>query len=434
MTQDQLINRPTLIITAMLVIISLVVPRKYLLLPYIIAACFVPTDQRIIIMSLDFTVLRILVMAGIFRILIRQENIKIKWNNFDYLVFAWVFCGAFIYSIQWMNAKAVVNRCGLLFDVIGLYWMFRKTVRSWDDIKAAVSFYAISIMALAPLVALEWMSGDNPFEVLGRVTTLIRDERYRCQAAFPHSIMLGLFSAILLPLFTGFAAFDKNKLFYISAIFCVLFIIAATASSTPILTAGAIILLLSMYNFRKYTSTAGWFFMFALIGLHFIMHKPVWHLLARINVIGGSTGWHRFYVIDQAIKHFSQWAVLGCKSTAHWGWGLGDVTNQFVLEGVRGGFITLILFIIMLYTALKSILKMSTAERSGPKAFLMWSVFVMMMAHCISFLGVSYFGQITMLYYMSLSIVGMIIELETSNRYRKAYHPVVNYDSQWALI
>ncbi|HBG28279.1 MAG: hypothetical protein A2Y10_03195 [Planctomycetes bacterium GWF2_41_51] len=434
MAGNPLINKITIIITVLLVIITLAVPRKYLLLPYIIAACFVPTDQRIILMGLDFTVLRILVATGIFRIIIRAENKKITWNRFDYLVFAWVICGAFIYSIQWMNFKAVVNRSGLLFDVIGLYWMFRKTVRSWDDIKSAVDFYAISIMALAPLVAMEWMSGDNPFEALGRVTTLIRDERYRCQAAFPHSIMLGLFSAILLPLFAGYAGFDKNKIFYIAAIGSVIFIIAATASSTPILTAAAIIFFLGMYKFRKLTPAAGWFISFALLGLHFIMHKPVWHLLARINVLGGSTGWHRFYVIDQAVKHFNQWAILGCKSTAHWGWGLGDVTNQFVLEGVRGGFITLVLFIFMLYTALKSILKMSINEPFAAKAFLMWSVFVMMVAHCISFLGVSYFGQITMLYYMSLSMVGLAIELETSNRYFRVNQPVGNYNSQWALI
>lgn len=429
-----MINKPTIIITALLAIITLLVPRKYLLLSYIVAACFVPTDQRIILMGLDFTVLRILVTAGILRVLLRRENKRIKWNRFDYMVFAWVICGAFVYSIQWMSAKAIINRCGVLFDVIGLYWLFRKTVRSWDDVKAAVNSYAISIMILAPLVALEWASGDNPFELLGRVTTLVRDQRYRCQAAFPHSIMLGLFCATLLPLFVGFAGLGKNKLFYGIAIGAVMFIIAATASSTPILTAAAVVVLIGMYKFRKYTSPAAWSILFMLFGLHFIMNKPVWHLLARVNVLGSSTGWHRFNIIDQAIKHFGQWAILGCKSTASWGWGLGDVTNQFILEGVRGGFVTLILFIIMLFTALKSILKMCIREPVGEKRFLLWSIFVMILAHCISFLGVSYFGQITMLYYMSLSMIGLAIELETANHYYIINQPAENQNSQFAFV
>lgn len=417
MQEAPLINKTTIIITALLVMAVLSSPKKYLLLPFIIGACFVPTDQRVIIFSLNFTVLRILVLAGIIRIMIRGENINIHWNRFDILVFTWVICGAFIYCIQWMNLKAMINRSGLLFDVIGLYWIFRKTVRTWDDIKSAVNYYAVCIIALAPFVAIEWASGDNPFEALGRVTTLVRDQRYRCQAAFPHSIMLGLFCASLIPLFAGLAGFKKNISFYILAIAAVIFIIAATASSTPILTMGAIIVLLFMYNFRKYVSSAGWLFLILVIGLHITMNKPVWHLFARINVLGGSTGWHRFNIIDQAIKHLSQWAILGCKSTGSWGWGLGDITNQFVLEGVRGGLITLFLFILMLFTGINRILKLCISESDKAKRFMLWSIFVMILAHCISFLGVSYFGQITMLYYMSLSMVGLLIELETNNSF-----------------
>jgi hypothetical protein len=434
MTEVPEINKATLVITVLLALMTFFVPRKYLLLPYIIGACFVPTDQRIILMGLDFTVLRILVAAGILRIMMRGENIKIQWNRFDYLVFAWVLCGAFIYTVQWMDFKAIVNRCGVLFDVIGMYWLFRKTVRSWDNIRLAINFYGICVLALAPLVAMEWASGDNPFEILGRVTTLVRDERYRCQAAFPHSIMLGLFCASLMPLFMGFAAISKNKSFYVITMAAVLFIIAATASSTPILTAAAVIFFLCMYKLRKYANAAGWGLIFLLLVLHVIMKKPVWHLLARVNVLGSSTGWHRFNVIDQAIKHFSQWAVLGCRSTASWGWGLGDITNQFILEGVRGGFITLVLFIIMLAAALKSILKMCLNETDNAKRFMMWSIFVMLLSHCISFLGVSYFGQITMLYYMSLSIVGLAIELETTNNYIVINQPEANSNFNMAII
>jgi len=417
MSEVPLINKATVIITIALALAVLITPRKYLLLPYIIGACFIPADQRIIIMGLDFTVLRILVAAGLLRSMFRGENIRIKWNQFDFLVFAWVICGAFVYSVQWMNLKAIINRCGLLFDVIGLYWIFRKTIRSWNDIKTAINYFGICILVLAPLVAVEWVSGDNPFEALGRVTTLVRDKRYRCQAAFPHSIMLGLFCTTLIPLFAGAAGFRKNTLFYYAAIGAVLFIVTATASSTPILTMMAIVGLLCMYRFRNYVSFGAWAWLIMLIVLHFIMKKPVWHLLARINILGSSTGWHRFNIIDQAIKHFNQWAILGCKSTANWGWGLGDVTNQYVLEGVRGGLITMILFLLMLFTALKYTLKMCLHASDKSERFLLWTIFVMMAAHCISFLGVSYFGQITMLYYMSLSIVGLAIEIQTDRNY-----------------
>jgi hypothetical protein len=90
MAETEMINKATIVITVLLSLMAMLVPRKYILLPYIIGACFVPTDQRIIIMGLDFTVLRILVAAGVARIFVRNENVMIHWNKFDYLVFMWV--------------------------------------------------------------------------------------------------------------------------------------------------------------------------------------------------------------------------------------------------------------------------------------------------------------------------------------------------------
>ena len=51
----------------------------------------------------------------------------------------------------------------------------------------------------------------------------------------------------------------------------------------------------------------------------------------------GSTGWHWFYLIDQAIRRVGEWWLIGTRSTGHWGMGLQDVTNQYILEGVWGG-------------------------------------------------------------------------------------------------
>ncbi len=409
-------SKPTIVITLLLAVLALIVPfvpRKYFIAIYVFAACFIPADQRIILMGLDFTVLRILVAVGIFRILVRGEQKQIMWNNFDKLVFAWIFCGAIIYSLQWMDAKAVINRSGVLFDVIGLYWLFRQTIRSWSDIKEMAMIYAICALVMVPLVALEWNTGRNPFAFLGRVATDVRLERYRCNAAFPHSIMLGLFWATLVPLFVGFAKAGLNKSLFWAGVCAVAFIVAATASSTPALVLIIVVALTAMYGLRKYVANFAWIFLVLLIVLHLFMQAPVWHLLARINVVAGSTGWYRFYLIDQAVKHFSDWAILGIKNTGSWGWGLEDLTNQYILEATRGGLVTLALFLIMLFIAANRVWKMCIHEKQPQKRFLLWSVFVMLLGHYAAFGGVSYFGQITMLLYMVLAMVGLLIEMET---------------------
>jgi len=417
------IYEPTIFVAIFLVILTFSVPRKYFLVPYVIAACFVPTDQRIIIMGLDFTILRILVVAGVLRIILYGEQRYIRWNKLDMTILLWVFCGAFIYVIQWMSTKAIINRLGVIFDVVGLYWLFRQNIRSWNDVKFVFTLLAISVVILMPLVVLEWSTGRNPFVVLGKVMTDVRAERYRCQGPFPHSIMLGLFCAMLVPLFVGLGITQKKRIFYWIAATAAVFIVMASASSTPILVLAIVLLGLLCFKWRRLTSKAGLCLLALLTALHVVMRAPVWHLLARVNVIGASTGWHRYNLIDKAIEHFGEWVFIGCRSTEHWGFGLGDITNQYILEGVRGGFITLLIFLVMIYRVLKTLLHLSLQEDDSKEQFLIWCLFTMIIGHCVAFLGVSYFGQITMLWYMMLAIAGLLAEYETflANSADKAY-------------
>jgi hypothetical protein len=152
-----------------------------------------------------------------------------------------------------------------------------------------------------------------------------------------------------------------------------------------------------------------------VVSLHIVMAAPVWQLVARVGVVSGSTGWHRFYLIDQAIRHFGEWMILGTRSTGHWGWGLDDVTNQFILEGVRGGFATLVLFCAILFAGARAVLRLSMRCRDKKESFLLWGVFVTIIAHCLSFVGVSYFGQITMIWYLLLASISLF--------YGRVYEP-----------
>ncbi len=405
------ITQLTLFITVVLSVMTLALPRKYILLPYVIGACWVPADQTIVIETLDFQVLRILVLVGLLRMWIRGEMTPIRWNRFDKLVLAWFVVGSIVYVLQWMSIEAFINRCGRMVEWLGLYWVFRQTVRSWADVRFAYVALAVCAIAMVPFVAWEWVYGRNPFTLLGRVTTSLREGNYRCAATFPHSIMMGLFWATLVPLFVGFAKQQqKHRLLLWAAVGASAFMIMATASSTPVLTLGAVGVLLLLYPLRLNTRAAAWGTVAMLVALHIVMKAPVWQLVARVGVISGSTGWHRYYLIDQAIRHFSEWMFLGTRSTAHWGLGLGDVTNQFILEGVRGGFAAFVLFCVILFVGARAALRWSLRCRDKGESFLAWGVFVTIIAHCLSFIGVSYFGQISMVWYLLLANVGFFYD------------------------
>ena len=141
------------------------------------------------------------------------------------------------------------------------------------------------------------------------------------------------------------------------------------------------------------------------------MKAPVWHLIARLDVVGGSTGWHRYYLLDQAQKHFGEWVLLGTRSTAHWGRNLSDITNQYLLQGVYGGLVTLVLYVVLLVWAVKTVGGFSLRRIPISQQWLAWGICVSIIGHCISFFGVSYFGQIEMLLYLTFAIVGIIYEL-----------------------
>jgi len=403
-------NTTTFIATVFLALAVLLLKRRYLLVPFILAACFIPADQRVIIMNLDFTAIRILVLVGALRILLQQPARPIRWNRFDKIVSVWAICGAAIYCLHWFNIAAVINRSGWLFDFFGLYWIFRKNINSWDSIRFNLKIFAICSLFMAGLIAWEWQTGQNPFTVMGRVGTIVRQQRYRCQGPFPHAIMSGLFWATLLPLLAGLAITEKNKVLYWLSAAAATFIVIASASSVPIIVLPIVVVGLFMYKWRQYTSQTLLCLLVLLTGLHLVMNQPVWHLISRVNVIGGSTGWHRYHLINAAIRNFDQWAFIGCRNTANWGLGLRDITNQYILEGVRGGLVTLILFLLVLIYAFRIILTISLTDRQYDRRWLCWCFFLAIMGHCIAFFGVSYFGQIMMLWYMMLAIVGFLLE------------------------
>jgi hypothetical protein len=263
------------------------------------------------IATLDFHVLQILILVGAARLWVYGEVAPLRWNRFDHLILAWAAVGTVIYVIQWLSLGAMIYKSGRLLEWLGLYWVFRQTVRSWNDLRFACAVLAVCALAMTPFVALEWATGHNPFTVLGRVTTFVREGNYRCQATFPHAIIMGLFWATLVPLFVGFAKQQaRHRWILWGAVAASTFMVMGTASSTPVLTLAAVAGLLMAYPLRRYTGTAAWGVVAMVVALQLVMKAPVWHLLGRVGVISGSTGWHRYYLVNQAIEYFPVASLL----------------------------------------------------------------------------------------------------------------------------
>ena len=371
-------------------------------------------NQKVLVAGLNFTVLRFCVLAGLVRFVARNEIRHIRWNTFDKLVLAWSVVGSIIYVIQWGSMSAVIYKCGVMFDCLGMYLVFRNTITCWGDIIIAIRYFAIFAIISAPLIMLEKFQQKSFYEIFGPVGAQFHRGRFRCAGPFPHYIMMGLFWANLLPLFYACVRAGIGKSLHYIAIAAALVCIALSASSTPIISMAAIIVLWNIYSLRRYGRQIFWGIIGSLVLLQIGMNTPVWHLIARVDLFSGSTGWHRYELINEAVDHFGEWAFLGCQSTAHWGEGLTDITNQFILEGVEGGFITLAVFVILLFFAIKTMGGYSLRKIPSCYQWLAWGVCISLLGHCISFFGVSYFGQIKMLLYLTFAIVGLTYDLQAS--------------------
>jgi hypothetical protein len=250
------------------------------------------------------------------------------------------------------------------------------------------------------------------FSIFGGVDAItpVREGRLRCQGAFSHAILAGCFWASLMPLFAAYWwKGAKQKVWAIVGLITSSIVVICCASSTPVMGVIAVVIGGGMFLLRRHMRLVRWAIVLILVGLHMVMQSPVWHLIARVSAVGGSTGWHRYYLINQAIVNFSDWWLTGCSGYTVLSWGVfaGDVTNQYILEGLRGGFLTLCLFVILIAIAFREVGKLWRLQSWYPyRLALSWAIGVSLFVHCMNFIGVAYFGQIHIVWYLILAMIG----------------------------
>ncbi len=399
-------------------ILTVVLPRRLALLPFIALICFIPCTQRVAIAGLDFNLMRILLIFGWSRMIMRGEIQALKLMKLDKLLIAWAATESLVFFSLYLNPGAIVTMAGRMGEALGGYFLVRCFIQKWEDLLMLARVIAIISIPVAITFVIEKSTSRNLFAVFGGVPeiTLAREGRVRATGALGNPILAGCYWAALVPLMAPLWWAKKGKMLGLIGAFCGTVVVIACASSTPlgalISAAGAGFLIL----FRHQLGTIRKIILWVLLFLHIVMNHPVWHLLARIDLVGGSTGYHRFYLIDQWINHFREWALRGTKGTAHWGWGLADITNQYVLESVRGGLATFIVFVMLITVSYQYIGRTWRAvEHDREKLAMTWGVGSCIFTHCMAFIAVSYFGQMNFGWYMHLALAASLMQLvETS--------------------
>lgn len=393
---------------------ALVLSRRHALAPLLVAATAMPMSQRLVLGGVDFTLLRLLLLAYFIRVLIRAEWRGFVWNPMDTLVILWTVSGTIIMTIHFGTTGALINRLGWSYDILLGYFVTRSIIQEWDDIVGLARFAAVLSVPVAGAFVFEWMTRYNMFAIFGGVPfeTGIREGRLRCQGPFAHPILAGTFWAAMMPLMWTAVREGRwsRRLVYVGTVASLL-IVASTASSTPV--ASALVALVGgfMFAFRHRRRQIWITILFVTALLHFVlMDNPVWHLMARLDITGGSTGWHRFVIFDTFIQNFSDWFLTGESNPEKWRWQMRDITNQYVLEGLRGGLLTLVFFVLVLVHGFRNVGKGLAATSDSSETdyksvqWRAWVAGTALFVHVVTFFGVSYFGQMIILQYLQFAI------------------------------
>jgi hypothetical protein len=389
--------------------LMLVLPRRHALLPVVAMVCYMTMGQRVMVLGLNFTLIRILLLFGFMRVVFRGEVQSGPFNRIDRMMLWWVLSSIVTYTILWKTSEAFVNRLGLAYDALGLYFIFRVLVRDIDDMRAVMRQFAWLVIPLALFMLIEKGTGRNPFAALGGVPpeTIEREGVLRCQGPFAHPILAGAFATALLPLFVGLWWQNTNRFLALVGMVSAAIIAATSGSSGPLMAASAGIVGLWMWPLRKSMRGVRWTLGLTLLGLHLAMAAPVWFLLARVGIFGGSTGYHRAILIDHAVHNFFEWWLVGTYSTAHWGYYMFDVTNQYVLIGVQGGLITLILFVTIIVRCFSAVGRavQEFGDEHRVEQKLVWALGASLVVHAFNYISVPYFDQNIVNWYLLLAMI-----------------------------
>jgi hypothetical protein len=163
-----------------------------------------------------------------------------------------------------------------------------------------------------------------------------------------------------------------------------------------------------LWPLRRHLPLLRWSTVLALLGLQLVMNAPVWALIQRAGVIGGSSGYHRYILVDRFFRHFGDWWLLGARNAREWGYLSYDIANQYVGIGESAGLVPFVLFIAIIVYAFKYLGQVRRVADGPDDRRFLWAIGCALLAHVVAFFGLSYFDQLIVAWYALLAIISAL--------------------------
>ncbi|MDT3680721.1 MAG: hypothetical protein ROZ64_18040 [Burkholderiaceae bacterium] len=393
-------------------VLMLALPRRLAVLPLVLSALYMTGAQLLQIGPATFTIPRLLVLVGFMRVLVRGEGITSGLQTVDKLILLWA--AVLIGTSAFHTSDAWLYRSGIVWTELGCYFLFRIFMQDLDDVCATFRLTCIVMLPLAALMLLEKATGHNPFSVLGAAisNSVVREGHVRAAGPFSHPILAGTVGAACLAM--AFAIRPTARWASRAGLVAGAGIVAAATSSGPILMVVFIILGIATWVLRYHMRALRWSIVAGILALAAVMKDPVYFLMARVDISGGSQGYYRSQLIRSSIQHLSEWWMAGTDYTRHWMQsGISandrhaDITNHFLAMGVMGGLPLMLVFVGMLAYSFRDVGRALNQLADAPRQdqLFVWALGALLFGFCMDFWSISLFDQSVTFFYLSLAAI-----------------------------
>lgn len=395
----------------------LTVPRKWAVAALLVGCTYITLGQGIEIASLNLPIYRLMLLVGFIRVITRGEKLVGGFNTIDKMMIAFGCWAIFASIFHDQERYGIVFVCGLVFNLLMIYFLIRIWCADLDEIRGVIAVIALLLVPIAIEMLMEKATGKNLFSIFGGIPqdVMVRQGKLRAQGPFLHAILAGTVGATCIPLFIGLISISRYRAVAIIGIAAGVVVTFASASSGPVMSlifgCGA----MCMWRFKKHLRKIRITVLVIYVALIFLMTKPPYYLISRIDISGGSTGWHRSFLIEQTFKHISEWWLFGTDATRHWMpmQGIGsdplhtDITNYYISFGVQAGLPAMVLLIAVLITAFFWVGKIIDVwlETHPERSFMAWSYGACLFAHAATSISVSYFDQSMVFFWLPIAVI-----------------------------
>ena len=438
-----IVNPLVLAVVLIAGVLICVLPRAKAIIPFLAAGILIPIDQVLVVGGLHFPMLRVLALFGFVRMFWaklsgKDEIFSGGLNGIDKAMLVLTIFTAIDGMLLWRVSGAVIFQLGNLYTAYGVYFLLRFLIRDEEDVKRGLRVLALVTVAVATLMTYEHFTGRNPYyEVLegarARAFSSAADRGggFRALGCFANPNLAGPFGGFMMPLFAGWWLKEKrDRKYAVPGLLAATAIPFLTGSSTALFGLLGGICALCLWPMHRHMRIIRWGIVGVLAAGQLYMTSPVWHIISDVSLSDGSSSYHRYQLVNQCILHFWDWALIGTKNYASWGWDMWDLSNQYVGTADTAGLIPLLALLAILVYGFKYLGRARKAcEGDRKQELFVWAIGASLFANVVAFMGIGYFDQIIVAWYALLAMISAVtLAARSAEKAPKAEIEIAQFD------